>query len=173
MTDRTAPALNLGTYRRHTATTASRPPRPANSDPLLQALTEARRRRDQADQEMRTLIALAREFTTPKPYRLTDLATASGLSTTKVRTSYGLREITYLQAVLSLTRPLPDYLQPVVTALRHQPHANTDPDLVCGHCGSHDVHITDQHPNDFNSLTTSFACQDCGETDTTWTPLDA
>ena len=94
----------------------------AAPDPLLQALRQARLRRDQADQELRTLIALGREFTSPKPYRLADLAEASGLSQTGVRTAYALREIAYLQAVLTCAKPLPDYLRDAVTALRHQPH---------------------------------------------------
>jgi hypothetical protein len=49
-----------------------------NEDPLLTAICEARCRKSQAEQELRTLIAYARELACPRPYRLTDLAEAAG-----------------------------------------------------------------------------------------------
>ena len=58
------------------------------TDPLLIALAEARRRRDQADTEIRMLLAYARELTTPRPYRLIDLAQAAGMSISGVRMAY-------------------------------------------------------------------------------------
>jgi len=58
------------------------------NDPVLAAIEEARIRRDHADHEIRVLIAYAREFTRPRPYRLTDLATAAGMSVSGVRTAY-------------------------------------------------------------------------------------
>jgi AraC-like DNA-binding protein len=94
---------------------------PPSFDVLLNELAAARRRRDQAQQEMRTLIALAREFTAPRPYRLTDLANAAGMSPSGIRTGYGLREITYLQLVLNCHTTAPAYLKAPLTALRHQP----------------------------------------------------
>ena len=58
------------------------------TDPVLAALREARARRDQADRDIRILLAYARELTTPRPYRLADLAAAAGLSLSGVRTAY-------------------------------------------------------------------------------------
>ena len=57
-------------------------------DPVLTAIEEARVRRDQADHDLRVLIAYAREFIRPRPYRLTDLAAAAGMSVSGVRTAY-------------------------------------------------------------------------------------
>ena len=44
------------------------------TDPVLAALRAARARRDQADRDIRILLAYARELATPRPYRLADLA---------------------------------------------------------------------------------------------------
>ena len=63
------------------------------TDPLLIALAEARRRRDQADTEIRMLLAYARELTTPRPYRLVDLAQAAGMSISGVRMAYHRSDI--------------------------------------------------------------------------------
>jgi hypothetical protein len=63
------------------------------TDPLLIALAEARRRRDQADTEIRMLLAYARELTTPRPYRLIDLAQAAGMSISGVRMAYDRSDV--------------------------------------------------------------------------------
>lgn len=63
------------------------------TDPLLIALAETRRRRDQADADIRMLLAYARELTTPRPYRLADLAQAAGMSISGVRTAYDRSDI--------------------------------------------------------------------------------
>ena len=71
-------------------------------DALLIALAETRRRRDEADQIIRMLLAYGRELAAPRPYRLADLAQAAGLSISGVRTAYGnadiqrARQVTYL-----------------------------------------------------------------------------
>jgi hypothetical protein len=57
-------------------------------DPLLAALADARWRKEQAAADMRLLLAYAREITTPRPYRLADLAHAAGMSISGVRTAY-------------------------------------------------------------------------------------
>jgi hypothetical protein len=57
-------------------------------DPVLAALEDARNRRDQADRDIRILLAYARELTRPRPYRLTDLAAATGMSISGVRVAY-------------------------------------------------------------------------------------
>ena len=58
------------------------------SDPVLAALRAARDRRDQADRDIRILLAYARELTAPRPYRLADLAAATGKSISGIRTAY-------------------------------------------------------------------------------------
>jgi len=57
-------------------------------DPLLAALADARQRKQQADKEIRVLLAYARERVTPRPYRLADLADAAGMSISGVRVAY-------------------------------------------------------------------------------------
>jgi hypothetical protein len=69
-------------------TPALRPaPFPAG-DPILAALHAARTRRDQADRDIRVLLAYARELATPRPYRLADLAAATRMSISGIRTAY-------------------------------------------------------------------------------------
>ena len=58
------------------------------NDPVLAALRAARARRDQADRDIRILLAYARELATPRPYRLADLADATGKSISGIRTAY-------------------------------------------------------------------------------------
>jgi len=62
-------------------------------DPVLAALRAARARRDQADRDIRMLLAYARELTTPRPYRLADLAEAAGKSISGVRTAYTAADV--------------------------------------------------------------------------------
>jgi hypothetical protein len=57
-------------------------------DPLLVALADASQRKQQATNEIRLLLAYAREIITPRPYRLADLAQAAGISISGVRTAY-------------------------------------------------------------------------------------
>ena len=58
------------------------------TDPVLVALRAARALRDQADRDIRILLAYARELATPGPYRLADLADATGKSISGIRTAY-------------------------------------------------------------------------------------
>src|SRR5437773_3310421 len=79
-------------------TTPARHLRPVNTgwqddDPVLAALRAARARRDQADRDIRILLAYARELATPRPYRLADLAQAAGKSISGVRTGYTTADI--------------------------------------------------------------------------------
>ena len=62
-------------------------------DPLLTALADAKRRKDQADQQIRLLLAYAREHVQPRPYRLADLAQAAGMSISGTRTAYTQADI--------------------------------------------------------------------------------
>jgi hypothetical protein len=64
-----------------------------DDDPVLAALRAARDRRDQADRDIRILLAYARELTTPRPYRLADLAEATGKSISGVRTGYTAADV--------------------------------------------------------------------------------
>ena len=90
---------------------------PANAerDPLLAALAQARQRKDQADRDMRVLLAFAREIIAPRPYRLADLAQAAGMSISGIRTAYTRDEIDH--AALLLGGAARRHLQAVITAL--------------------------------------------------------
>lgn len=57
-------------------------------DTLLAALADARKRKQRADDDIRLLLAYARCLTQPRPYRLTDLASAAGMSISGIRTAY-------------------------------------------------------------------------------------
>lgn len=64
-----------------------------NEDPLLAALAAARQRKQRADHDIRLLLAYAREHVQPRPYRLTDLARAAGMSPSGIRTAYTQADI--------------------------------------------------------------------------------
>jgi hypothetical protein len=86
-------------------TTPARHLRPVNAawqadDPVLAALRAARARRDQADRDIRILLAYARELATPRPYRLADLAEATGKSISGVRTAYSPADIDTARRIL-------------------------------------------------------------------------
>ena len=78
--------------------TPARHLRPVNDfwqagDPVLAALRAARAHRDQADRDIRILLAYARELATPRPYRLADLADATGKSISGIRTAYTAADV--------------------------------------------------------------------------------
>ena len=77
-----------------------RPDPPEVSDPVLAALADARHRRDQADRDIRILLAYARELTRPRPYRLADLAEAAGLSISGVRAAYTRQHVDQARRLL-------------------------------------------------------------------------
>jgi len=62
-------------------------------DPLLAALADANRRKEQATRQIRLLLAYAREHVQPRPYRLADLADAAGMSISGARTAYTQADI--------------------------------------------------------------------------------
>ena len=78
-------------------------PAHAERDPLLAALAEARQRRDQADRDMRVLLAFAREITAPRPYRLADLAEAAGMSISGIRAAYSPGDVQHAARLLDGT----------------------------------------------------------------------
>jgi hypothetical protein len=94
-----------------------RPPAPAGAsrDPLLAALAQARQRRDQADRDMRLLLAFAREITAPRPYRLADLAHAAGMSISGIRAAYTQGDIQHAARLLDGTPQR--HLQAAITTL--------------------------------------------------------
>lgn len=62
-------------------------------DPLLSEIRTARSAMLAAEQQMRLLIAYGRELVEPRPYKLDDLARASGMSISGVRTAYDDDEV--------------------------------------------------------------------------------
>ncbi|WP_370424306.1 hypothetical protein AB8O64_36745 (plasmid) [Streptomyces sp. QH1-20] len=73
-----------------------------DAEPLLSALAGARRRREEAEADIRRLIAYGREFTRPRPYKLADLAAAAGMSISGVRTAYDHAEVADVQKATGL-----------------------------------------------------------------------
>lgn len=71
-----------------------------DQDPVLSSVNAARAKMLAAEQELRRLLAYARECTHPRPYTLADLATAAGMSISGIRTSYDQEEIDYVTAAL-------------------------------------------------------------------------
>ena len=68
------------------------------------ALADARQRKEQAAQDMRLLLAYAREFAFPCPYRLADLAKAGGMSISGIRTAYTPADIAAVSILLAMVR---------------------------------------------------------------------
>ncbi|MGK5543338.1 hypothetical protein ACSNOH_01115 [Streptomyces sp. URMC 127] len=73
-----------------------------DAEPLLSALAGARRRREEAEADIRRLVAYGREFTRPRPYKLADLANAAGMSISGVRTAYDHEEVAAVQHATGL-----------------------------------------------------------------------
>jgi hypothetical protein len=93
----------------------------SQSDPLLAALAEARQRRDQADRDMRVLLAFAREITAPRPYRLADLAQAAGMSISGIRAAYSPGDVQHAARLLDGT-PLRHLQAAIITLLAEGQH---------------------------------------------------
>jgi len=70
-------------------------------DPLLAALADARCRKEQANKDIRLLLAYAREIVAPRPYRLADLAQAAGISISGARTAYTSGDIQEAASLLA------------------------------------------------------------------------
>jgi hypothetical protein len=69
-------------------------------DPLLTALAGLRRQKLEAEMISRLLVAYGREFVQPRPYRLVDLADATAMSISGIRTACGDDEIKRVAEVL-------------------------------------------------------------------------
>jgi hypothetical protein len=85
------------------------------SDPLLEAISNARQRKEQANRDIRLLLAYAREHVTPRPYRLADLAEAAGMSISGVRVAYSQADIEQAARVIGTDGQR--HIEQVVTAL--------------------------------------------------------
>jgi hypothetical protein len=70
------------------------------TDPLLATLASLRAQRLRLEADMRLLIAYARRFTHPRPYKLIDLAEAAGMSISGVRIAYDDEELNQLIEML-------------------------------------------------------------------------
>jgi hypothetical protein len=68
-------------------------------DPFLAELAYARQMMLAAEKRLRLLIAYGREFVSPRPYRLEDLAKAAGMSISGVRTAYDEDEVDTVAAL--------------------------------------------------------------------------
>ena len=84
-------------------------------DPLLAALADAAKRKEQANMQIRLLLAYAREHTQPRPYRLADLAHAAGMSVSGVRTAYTKADIEHAARLTGGARSR--HLLAVITSL--------------------------------------------------------
>jgi AraC-like DNA-binding protein len=80
-------------------------PADSQDDPILTEIRKARQRKLRAEQDLRTLIAYAREFARPRPYRLTDLAQAAGMSVSGVRTMYRTSDVNRVAELLHQAAP--------------------------------------------------------------------
>ena len=69
-------------------------------DPLLAALADSAQRRQRADQQIRLLLAYAREHVQPRPYRLADLAQAAGMSISGIRAAYTADDVCFVVTLL-------------------------------------------------------------------------
>ncbi|HTS99359.1 MAG TPA: hypothetical protein VMI33_22340 [Streptosporangiaceae bacterium] len=69
-------------------------------DPLLSTLAGLRAQRLRLEADTRLLIAYARRFTHPRPYKLIDLAEAAGMSISGARIAYDEDEIDQLAELL-------------------------------------------------------------------------
>ena len=84
-------------------------------DPLLASLADARQRKEQAVNDIRLLLAYAREHTRPRPYRLADLAEAAGMSISGIRTAYTQADIDHAARLTGGSRGR--HLLAVITSL--------------------------------------------------------
>ena len=76
-------------------------------DPVLSTLRGLHEQRLQLEANMRLLMAYGRRFTSPRPYKLIDLARAAGLSISGVRIAFTDDEI-YQAAEILGRPPVPD-----------------------------------------------------------------
>jgi hypothetical protein len=73
---------------------------PDGTDRILTEIAEQARLRKEAEQRLRYLVAYAREFIYPRPYKLVDLARAAGLSISGTRILYADTEVDAIATAL-------------------------------------------------------------------------
>jgi hypothetical protein len=73
-------------------------------DPLLHALENLRRRRNEIEQQMILLVAYMREKVKPRPYTLQQIADAAGLSISGTRTFYDADDVELLEKRIAFAR---------------------------------------------------------------------
>lgn len=73
------------------------------SEPLLRSIALARRRKEEAEEEIRLLLAYGREFIRPRPYTLAELAAAAGMSVSGVRTAYDHAQVAAVAEAIGRT----------------------------------------------------------------------
>lgn len=81
------------TFERYLRVADSTDGQPPHGDILLNELERARSEMREAEDRMRMLIAYAREFITPRPYPLKELAAAAGMSISGTRSAYTSDEV--------------------------------------------------------------------------------
>jgi hypothetical protein len=86
-----------------------------SGDALLEAIRAVRQRKEQADRDIRLLLAYAREHVIPRPYRLADLADAAGMSISGVRRAYSQADIELAARVIGADGQR--HIQQAVTSL--------------------------------------------------------
>jgi hypothetical protein len=74
-------------------------------DRLLDEVARAAGELAEARRRVRLLFAFAREVVGPRPYRLRDLAAASGLSVSGVRTAYGPEDVSEVRRIVGSGDP--------------------------------------------------------------------
>ena len=76
----------------------------ADTDPVLASLRRLRAEQRAAESAIRRLLAYAREYNRPTPYKLSDLATAAEMSISGVRTAYTDRDTDSVAQALGYPR---------------------------------------------------------------------
>jgi hypothetical protein len=98
---------NVTSKREDTAASLRRMRHETTTDPLLHALNEQRRIRDEADSRIRLLVAYGREFVAPRPYPLETLAATLRASPSGVRGLYDHRDVEQVAEVTGRRCTLP------------------------------------------------------------------
>ena len=78
-----------------------------DSDPLLSQIAVERARWEEAENNVRNLIAYAREFVKPHPYQLAELAQAANMSVAGVRIAYNRNHTSDVAQALRTQSPHP------------------------------------------------------------------
>jgi hypothetical protein len=84
---------NIGEIRRAEAEHLRRTLKQHGTDPVLAALTKVVHAMQEADRQRRQLLAYAREFVTPRPYTLSDLANVADMAPSSVRGAYNSADV--------------------------------------------------------------------------------